>query len=102
MVVKMNRDATCNNSKRDFLAAGDHVARWVERFSDTNRTAARQLADIAERTGWDRHPQRTLNTARTIYLRLPGDVRLWLRKREFVAVDADRTGLLQSLSAAGI
>ena len=39
-----------------------------------------------------------MNVARTIYSRLPDDVRLWLRSREFVAVSAERERLVNAFS----
>lgn len=89
-------DSRCNNHKRDFLAAGEHVERWVSRFDEVP-VIGRQLAEVARRADWERHSKRTLNTARTIYTRLPADVRLWLRAREFVPVAAQRTILLKTL-----
>lgn len=77
----------CNNSKRDHLAAVDHVTRWMARAEKH----ASDLAAIAEGRTWDRHPERSISVARSIYLRLPEDARLWSLGREFVGVD--RAGL---------
>jgi 5-methylcytosine-specific restriction endonuclease McrA len=77
-------DQSCNNYKRDFLAAADHVVRWKEDRLDRNGVA---LAEIAEQAGWERHPERTLAVARSLYLRLPEGAKLWLRGREFVGTD---------------
>ena len=93
-------DARCNNSKRDFLAAGGHVERWVARFADASR--ASQLSDIASRRRWDRHPMRTLGVARAIYARLPDDVRLWRLQQQFSTVAEDRAGLARTLHGARI
>lgn len=79
-------DIECNGFKSNSLAAADHVARWARRFAADSREHA-HLADLAERTAWDRHPDRSLSVARGIYLRLPDDARLWLRGREFVTPD---------------
>jgi 5-methylcytosine-specific restriction endonuclease McrA len=68
--------SACNNSKRNYLAAGTHVARWSERFRPSSPTSE-TLAAIAHDAVWARHPERTLSVARAIYLRLPGDVLLW-------------------------
>ena len=81
---------TCNGDKSDFLAAGGHVRRWSDRFAASEQGIASELAEIATRAGWDRHPQRTINVARAIYRSLPSDVQLWLRKKEFVAVAGER------------
>jgi diadenosine tetraphosphate (Ap4A) HIT family hydrolase len=90
-------DPRCNGNKRDFLAAGEHVERWTQRFTASAASERDQLGEIAQRAGFDRHPERTLNVARTIYTRLPDDVRLWLRTREFVAVAAQRERLQRAL-----
>jgi hypothetical protein len=75
--------AKCNNAKRDHLAAADHVARWVD------RAGARQteLAEVAAQKSWIRHPERTISVARSIYLRLPDDARLWDLRDRFVPLD---------------
>ena len=79
-------DQRCNRKKRDFLAAGVHVERWVER----TRTLDHQLEAIAHQVRWRRDPQRTLSVARALYLRLPGGARLWLRGPEFAPFERDR------------
>lgn len=48
-----------------------------------------QLANLAARTDWDRHAERTLGVARGIYLGLPQGAKLWLRRKVFVAVDQE-------------
>ncbi len=83
-------DQRCNNAKRDFLTAADHLARWRNRF-DAHSAQSAQLAEIASRVRWDRHAEQTLSVARAIYLRLPAESKLWLRRGEFV--DADRLAL---------
>jgi diadenosine tetraphosphate (Ap4A) HIT family hydrolase len=87
----------CNGDKRDFLAAGEHVQRWSQRFAVSDARIASQLEEIARRATWDQHPDRTMNVARALYLALPGDVKLWLRKREFVSVEAERVLLRSAL-----
>ena len=82
-------DKTCNGFKSSSLAAEDHLTRWTRRFADGSSEYA-HLSDLAQRTAWDRQPGRSLNVARAIYLRLPDDARLWLRRREFVAPDSLR------------
>jgi 5-methylcytosine-specific restriction endonuclease McrA len=78
-------DWRCNHDKRDFLPAGDYVRRWkIERF-ERNTSA---LAQIAERASWDQHPERTISVARTIYLRLPNNAKLWLQGRDFVNAES--------------
>ena len=49
-----------------------------------------------EQTAWSEEPDRTASVARGIYLRLPPDARLWLRRREFV--DPDRVRLAAALA----
>jgi hypothetical protein len=79
-------DRGCNGAKRDHLAAPDHLARWLER----SQQQASDLEAIAQRAAWDRHPERSRGVARSIYLRLPEDVRLWRLGREFVLADRSR------------
>ncbi|MDY0062847.1 MAG: HNH endonuclease domain-containing protein [Myxococcota bacterium] len=76
----------CNQHKRDFLAAGSHLQRWVQR-NWTDPGPGAQLAGFAEEVGWESHPARTLGVARGIYLRLPRVARLWLEEDEFEAPD---------------
>ena len=87
----------CNGNKRDFLAAGEHVERWATRASQAEGSLRNHLAEIAARAGWGHHPERIINVARTIYSRLPDDVRLWLQMRHFVPVASQRERLLQAL-----
>lgn len=79
-------DHGCNAAKSDHLAAADHVARWLERV----RLHKADLGDIAERKRWERHPDRTLSAARSIYLRLPGDAVLWEGVQRFALVERSR------------
>jgi hypothetical protein len=80
-------DNSCNGFKSSSLASADHLTRWTRRFVEGSGEYA-ELADLTQRAGWDRQPDRSLNVARAIYLRLPDDARLWLRRKEFVAPDA--------------
>ncbi|MBI3784820.1 MAG: HIT domain-containing protein [Deltaproteobacteria bacterium] len=91
--------SACNNAKSDFLAAGDHVQHWGERFAARNASLSSQLANIAARAAWDRRPQRTLNVARSIYLALPPDVQLWLRRKDFVPAAGERWAIRHALEA---
>ncbi len=79
-------DAACNGAKRDHLAAAEHVERWAER----NRQRQVELAQIADFEQWSYRPRRTLSVARSIYLRLPANARLWQAQRKFVSVEAPR------------
>ncbi|MGH7785664.1 MAG: HIT domain-containing protein [Candidatus Binatia bacterium] len=83
-------DARCNNEKRDFLAAGQHATRWVERIGAADGAHTGQLAEIARRVGWEDPPTRALNAGRAIYGRLPDEVRLWRTGRDFSTVLEER------------
>jgi diadenosine tetraphosphate (Ap4A) HIT family hydrolase len=93
-------DQRCNGAKRDFLAAGTHVEHWASRLSG-NASARAQLDDIASAAGWEQHPERTLNTARGIYARLPKDVRLWVASSRFATVAEERPKLVAALGLPG-
>lgn len=74
----------CNSDKRDFLAATTHLRRWRERAERD----AEALRAIAESTGFDHARDRVVSVARSIYVRLPGGARLWVRKGEFESMQA--------------
>jgi 5-methylcytosine-specific restriction endonuclease McrA len=63
----------CNNSKRDFLAAAPHVARWSQRLRGPT---GQQLHQLAIEQRWASHLATSRNVARAIYLRLPDDAKL--------------------------
>jgi 5-methylcytosine-specific restriction endonuclease McrA len=90
-------DVACNGFKSSSLAAADHVARWARRLV-VGSPEHRQFADLAQRTAWEREPDKSASVARGIYLRLPAAARLWLRRREFV--DPDRARLAEALTPA--
>jgi len=75
----------CNNSKRDFLAAVDHLEHWTAR----RRILASDLQTIAESCGWPRDPARSASVAAAIYLSLPATAQLWRCAEEFVLADVD-------------
>ncbi len=77
---------SCNNKKRDFLAAAEHVERW--RARSLGRGA--DLAEIARRASWEQSPERTVSVARAIYQKLPDDTLLWRLEDEFVGFDRRR------------
>jgi hypothetical protein len=81
----------CNGRKSDFLAASDHVARWKLRLDGP---AHEQLRSVAADAGWEHDVGRTISVARGIYLRLPGDLPLWLKDTEFASDDAERVRTL--------
>ena len=87
--------AGCNGSKRDFLAAEEHVGRWAGRFAPES-AESRQLAEIAELARWQRDPERTLSVARAVYLNLSPGVKLWAGIDLFE--DADPRGLARALA----
>jgi hypothetical protein len=76
----------CNARKSDHLAAAEHVEQWTERM----RNAGTDLEAISAETRWPRQAERTLGVARSIYLRLSTDARLWQLDRQFVPVDSVR------------
>jgi 5-methylcytosine-specific restriction endonuclease McrA len=86
-------DERCNRDKRAFLAAADHVSRWVPRLHESSPDGV-QIEDAAQRVGWLRLRSRTLGVARAIYLGLPADAKLWLRGRRFVDADRDTLAAL--------
>ena len=79
-------DQRCNGSKSSSLAASEHLARWSRRFRE-HSTEYAQLADLVDQSSWERHADQSLGVARAIYLRLPGDAKLWRQGQEFVAPD---------------
>lgn len=76
----------CNNQKRDFIAAENHLERWAERIENRDH----ELSRIAEECFWFRDPKRSLAVARSIYGRLPEGTRLWLAGNELVLADRER------------
>ena len=50
-------DPGCNSSKRDFLAAAEHVAHWVSRM-ESGSNIARGLTEIANTVGWEAHGEK--------------------------------------------
>lgn len=90
-------DLACNGFKGSSLAAAGHLSRWARRFGPDS-TEHGQLLDLARRTRWDRHAARSLSVARAIYLHLPGDARLWLRGKDFVASEPATIGAALGVS----
>jgi hypothetical protein len=80
--------ASCNNAKRHFLAAPQHISRWIPRFEEGSEIQS-DLRDIAESVRWERHPDKTLSVARAIYLRIPEHLKLWQLQKEFVETDKE-------------
>jgi 5-methylcytosine-specific restriction endonuclease McrA len=78
--------ATCNNAKRDFLAATPHVVRWARRLGSP------VLIDLQGLLRWDAAVEEIRGVARGIYLRLPSDAMLWVMGGDF---DRPRVAELQ-------
>ena len=76
----------CNHNKSDFLACGDHVARWCER----SRLRSDDLAHIAQQRSWELEPRRTFSVARAIYGALSNDARLWESGDNFVPIHREQ------------
>ena len=76
----------CNNRKRDFLAAADHVERWSERA----RTDDAELARLADEKSWLRNTIRTSSIATSIYSLLPLNARLWREATTFAPNERER------------
>lgn len=88
----------CNNAKRSALAAvSPHLGRWTERIVEGS-PPRRELEKATLSMTWPRNPERTLNSARAMYLWLPEDALLWSSDGKFVRHDA---GLARSLLAPG-
>ncbi len=83
----------CNNAKRDFLPAAEHVEHWAQRA----RASSQALKDIAHRHDWPKDAQRTFGVARAMYMRLSSGARLWLSQKTFV--DAQKERIVESLAA---
>jgi hypothetical protein len=78
--------ARCNSSKRDHLAAAEHLERWRQRTTGLGGA----LADLGIRLRWDRNSDRSLGVASTLYSRLPAGARLWRAGSDFEVADRDR------------
>jgi len=76
----------CNQKKRDFLAAGHHVERWTSRLT-AQSSIRRQLEQVARERRWETHGEQTVGAARSIYLNLHSDARLWDYGNLFVPAD---------------
>ena len=63
----------CNNSKRDFLAAAEHVEHWKARA----KSHGTEFAALSTTISWPRDGDRTRSVATAIYSGLPATSRLW-------------------------
>ena len=88
-------DVKCNGNKSDFLAAVEHMERWLGRFRSPSSVSS-DLETLAEKIRWDLSPQRTVSVARAIYLRLRSDAKLWRIGRQFVNAEPPRISKLFS------
>jgi hypothetical protein len=86
-------DARCNNRKRHYLAAAEHVESWRKR----SERLADDLVNIALETSWESRPERTLGVARAIYCALPEGARLWQVNSDLIEIDRPR--IVAALSA---
>jgi hypothetical protein len=69
----------CNNSKRDFLAAAEHVEHWAKR----GRRHRSDFTLLATAANWPCDTNRTKAVAKTIYRRLPDGAPLWVARSSF-------------------
>lgn len=84
----------CNNHKRDFLAASEHLAHGRQRLDPDGRTSP-ELLEVAAGARWETAPDRSPSVTRAIYLRLSSGARLWLGGSEFeVAEPAELEAVL--------
>lgn len=79
-------DARCNNSKRDFLAAAEHVERWARR----NSTATSELAKIGATLVWERDARRSRAVARATYSRMVDGAKVWKEQSLLVGLEKPR------------
>lgn len=90
----------CNNHKRAFLAATDHVVKWLQRMGGRTE-GGRALFDLAHDLNWELRERETLGVGAAIYLKLDDDIELWQRGDEFVAPDLGRLELAFGTGIAG-
>jgi hypothetical protein len=76
----------CNGNKREFIAAEDHLEKWVKRIRDRGA----DLESLAYDAGWPCDQKRSEAVAKSIYLRLPDGARLWLSGSQLVPGDRGR------------
>jgi hypothetical protein len=80
----------CNGAKSASIAGLDHLQRWLERSHEADSA----LAGLATSLSWPRKSERTIATARAVYLWLPTEARLWIAGTEFEAFDIRRARTL--------
>lgn len=79
---------TCNNAKSAFLAAEDHVERWLARMRD--RDSLTSLASVAQHTHWEHRPPATQAIGAATYLMLPESYKLSAFANEFTPINLRR------------
>jgi hypothetical protein len=80
----------CNGAKSASIAGLDHLEDWLERSHEADSS----LAGLATSLSWPRKSERTIATARAVYLWLPTEARLWIAGTEFEAFDIHRARTL--------
>lgn len=76
----------CNNQKRDFFAAAEHLEHWTGR----SRVRNEDLDILVSEAGWVRDAGRSRSVARAMYSRLPQGSRVWISGTELVPIDQVR------------
>jgi 5-methylcytosine-specific restriction endonuclease McrA len=77
---------SCNNRKRDFLAAAEHVERWTVR----NVELAGKLQQAAAELKWEREPSRSRAVAVATYFRMSEGAKVWLSGTSLVGLEKAR------------
>jgi hypothetical protein len=78
--------ARCNNRKRDFLAAAEHVERWAVRNAERASDIAQAAADFT----WDRDAGRSRSVAVATYSRLDEGAKVWIEGATLVGLEKTR------------
>ena len=76
-------DPACNSQKSDRLAGPEFLSRWTRRLTHD----AAPLHDLGARLRWDVGVERARGAARSLYLSLPAEARLWTGARGSAQVD---------------
>lgn len=87
----------CNGLKRDFIAAEDHLEKWVTRIRDRGD----ELESLAGGAGWPRDRRRSEAVAKSIYLRLSDGAKLWLVGSQLVSSSRARISAAFSILGPG-
>jgi hypothetical protein len=78
--------ARCNNRKRDFLAAAEHVERWTTRNAEQASDLAQAAADFTR----ERDPARSRSVAVATYSRLDEGAKVWIEGATLVGLEKSR------------